>query len=73
MTLAERVNKTVKEYDPYGYRDSECSLGYFEECLQKCPKVIIEGLLDQIDDMNEEIEQLHKEANELTNMLDDRR
>ena len=73
MTLAERVNKTVKEYDPYGYRDSECSLGYFEECLQNCPKVIIEGLLDQIDNMNEEIEQLHKEANELTNMLDDRR
>ena len=73
MTLAERINITVENYDPYGYRDSECSVEYFEECLKKCPKVIIEGLLDQIDNMNEEIEQLHKEANELTNMLDDRR
>ena len=73
MTLAERIDKTVKEYDPYGYRDSECSVEYFEELLKNAPEVIIEGLLDQIDNMNEEIEQLHKEANELTNMLDDRR
>lgn len=73
MTLAERIDKTVREYDPYGYADSECSVEYFEDCLKNCPEVIIGGLLDQIDDMNEEIEQLHKEANELTNMLDDRR
>ena len=71
MTLAERINKTVKEYDPYGYRDSECSLGYFEECLQKCPKVIIEGLLDQIDNMNEEIDELQRENNDLANTINE--
>ena len=73
MTLAERIDKTVREYDPYGYADSDCSVEYFEDCLKNNPEVIIFGLLDQIDNMNEEIEQLHKEANELTNMLDDRR
>lgn len=73
MTLAERIDRTVKDWDPYGYRDSECSVDYFEDLLKNSPEVIIEGLLDQIDDKDEEIAQLHKEANELTNMLDDRR
>lgn len=53
MTLAERINKTVEEWDPYSYRDSECSVEYFEYCLKECPEVIIEGLLDQIDDIYE--------------------
>lgn len=73
MTLAERIDRTVKDWDPYGYRDSECSAEYFEDLLKNAPEVIIAGLLDQIDDKDEEIAQLHKEANELTNMLDDRR
>ena len=51
MTLAERIDKTVKEWDPYGYRDSECSVEYFQNLLKNNPEVIIEGLLDQIDDM----------------------
>lgn len=55
MTLAERINQTVREYDPYGYRDSECSLEYFEELLKNNPEVIIEGLLDQIDSMQEDM------------------
>lgn len=73
MTLAERIDITVKDYDPYGYRDSECSVDYFKDLLEKAPQVIIEGLLDQIDSMNEEIESLHTENNELTNQLEDRR
>ena len=71
MTLAERIDKTVKDYDPYGYADSECSVEYFEECLKKCPEAIIAGLLDHIDTMYEEIEELHKEARELNILLDD--
>ena len=53
MTLAERINQTVENCDPYGYRDSGCSLEYFEELLKNNPEVIIEGLLDQIDELNE--------------------
>ena len=51
MTLAQRIDQTVKEWDPYGYRDSECSVEYFQHLLENSPEVIIEGLLDQIDDM----------------------
>ena len=54
MTLAERIDQTVREYDPYGYRDSDLSVEYFEELLKSNPKIIIEGLLDQIDYMKED-------------------
>ena len=54
MTLAERINQAVRDYDPYGYRDSECSVEYFEDALKNSPETIIEGLLDQIDCMQED-------------------
>ena len=58
MTLAERINKTVEDWDPWGYRDSDCSLEYFEDLLKNSPETIINGLLDQIDDMQDEIFEL---------------
>ena len=61
MTLAERINEVVKAWDPYGYRDSDCSVEYFEDALQNCPEVIIDGLLEQIDCMQEVIDKLYPE------------
>jgi len=61
MTLAERINKTVEEFDPWGYRYSDCSVPYFEELLEKNPVVIINGLLDQIDSLNEELEEVYRD------------
>ena len=65
MTLAERIDQTVRTWDPYGYRDSECSLEYFKELLKNNPEVIIEGLLDQIDCMQEDIDDLEQSASKL--------
>lgn len=62
MTLAERINQVVEEWDPWGYRDSECSVGYFEDMLKNSPESIIEGLLEQIDCMQELINKLMKGA-----------
>ena len=58
MTLAKRIDQTVKEWDPYGYRDSECSVEYFEDLLKNSPETIINGLLDQIDDMYESLQDM---------------
>lgn len=55
MTLAERIDQTVRDFDLYSYRDAELSVEYFEELLKNSPRVIIEGLLDQIDCMKEEM------------------
>ena len=51
MTLAESVDKVSRDWDPYGYRDSECSVEYFQHLLDDSPEIIIEGLLDIIYDM----------------------
>ena len=53
MSLVERINSTVESYDPWGYRDSDCSLEHFEELLRDEPAVIIEGLLDMIDELRD--------------------
>ena len=65
MTLAERINKTVYNWDPHCYRDSDCSIEYFEDLLKHSPETIINGLLDQIDQMQEQIEDLELEVDDL--------
>ena len=57
MTLAERIDKACRDWDPYGYADSDCSVEYFEELLKEEPKIIICGLLDEIDDLMERLQQ----------------
>ena len=64
MTLAERVDKAARNWDPWGYRDSECSVEYFEESIKKCPECVIDGLLEQIDCMQEIIDKLYREKEE---------
>ena len=56
MTLAERIDRTVRDWDPFSYADCDCSVEYFEELLKKSPETIIEGLLEQIDCLEEELE-----------------
>ena len=63
MTLAKRIDKTMHDWDPYGYRDSECSVEFFENLLRRHPEVIIAGLLDMIDELLEEIEDYKKGEN----------
>ena len=64
MTLAERIDRIVEAWDPFGYRDSECSVEYFDEALKKNPELVIEGLLEQIDCMQEVIDRLYREKEE---------
>lgn len=64
MTLAERIDKIVETWDPFGYRNSECSVEYFDEALKKNPELVIEGLLEQIDCMQEVIDRLYREKEE---------
>lgn len=61
MTLAERIDKAIRDWDPYGYRDSDCSVEYIEKTLKEHPEVIIEGFLAQIDCMQEVIDRLYRE------------
>ena len=49
MTLAERLDEFSKGWDIYEYRNSDCSVAYFEELLKNSPEVIIEQLLDIIE------------------------
>ena len=65
MTLAEKLNKVMFDYDPYGYRDSDLSLEFFEEALKSEPEMIIDGLLDTIECLMEACENYAE--------LDDRR
>ena len=73
MTLAERIDNVVKDFDPWGYRDSECSLEYFEELLKKNPEVIIEGLLEQISLMQENIDDLEICISKLLGELEEKK
>lgn len=54
MTLAERIDQTVRDFDLYSYRDANLSVEHFENCLKKYPEAIITLLLDMVDCMREE-------------------
>ena len=49
MTLAERVNDLVFDYDPWGYVDSDCSPQYFEDLIENNPKAVIEELVNMLE------------------------
>jgi hypothetical protein len=66
MSLAERLDKIMFDYDPYSYRDSDLSVEFFEESLAKSPETIIDGLLDTIECLMEACDNYAQE-------LDDRR
>ena len=53
MTLAGRLDEFSKSWDIYDYRNSDCSVAYFEELLKSNPNVIIEELLNIIEEMED--------------------
>lgn len=66
MSLAERLDKIMFNYDPYSYRDADLSVEYFEKSLAESPETIIDGLLDTIECLMEACDNYAQE-------LDDRR
>ena len=66
MSLAERINEVVFNYDPYSYRDADLSVEFFEKSLAESPEAIIDGLLDTIECLMEVCDNYAQE-------LDDRR
>lgn len=66
MTLAEKLNKVIYDYDPYSYRDADLSVEFFEKSLAESPETIIDGLLDTIECLMEACDNYAQE-------MDDRR
>ena len=56
--LAKTLDNFVQEYDPWGYRDSECSVEYFEDLIDKNPKLVIAELLIIAEDMKDIIKEV---------------
>ena len=65
MSLAERLDKIMFDYDPYSYRDSELSVEFFEKSLAESPEAIIDGLLDTIECLMEACDNYAQEFNEV--------
>ena len=66
MSLAERLDKIMFNYDSYSYRDADLSVEFFEKSLAESPETIIDGLLDMIECLMEACDNYAQE-------LDDRR
>ena len=56
MTLAERINRIVKEWDPDGYEDRGYSIELLSNLLEHNPKILIEDLVDYMDAMLDAID-----------------
>lgn len=61
-TLAERIDKTMHDYDIYAYQDNDISMENVEYCIKNNPEGVIEDLLSIIEDYSEQIEALQVEA-----------
>lgn len=61
MSLAEKLDKVMFEYDTFGYRDSEFSPDYFEMMIKEAPDQIIDGLLEIIGELMESCNNYAKE------------
>lgn len=50
MTLAERLNKFMKDYDPHEYDHNDWNLEETEKVLKESPENIISELLDILEE-----------------------
>ena len=64
MSLAEKLDKIMYEYDPFSYRDSELSLEYFEKSIKETPEMVIDGLLDIMKCLMEECDNYAEQLQE---------
>ena len=51
MSLAERLDKFLSNFDPFEYADCEGSVEKAEIILQESPETVISDLLDILEDM----------------------
>lgn len=51
MTLAKRLDKVYRDYDPYEYEDMDGSVEEAERVLKESPETVISDLLDIIEDL----------------------
>lgn len=53
--VVERLDQFLRDWDIYGYRDSDMSIEVSMNNIEHCPEVIIDYLLDIIDELQEEL------------------
>ena len=51
MTLAERLDKFMKDHDPYEYDHNDWSLEETEKVLKESPENVINELLDILEEV----------------------
>lgn len=51
MTLAERLDKVIQNFDPYGYADMEGSVEQAEYCIKNQPEAVIEELVGMLEEL----------------------
>lgn len=51
MSLAERLDKFLQDFDPFEYADCEGSVEKAEKILQESPETVISDLLDILEDL----------------------
>ena len=54
MTLAERLDKIMHDFDPYSYADMEGSVEQAEYCIENKPLEVIEELVGMIEELMED-------------------
>lgn len=51
--LAPRLDRITEAFDPYGYRDSDCSVESAAYAIRHKPIDVIEWLMDMIEEYTE--------------------
>lgn len=51
MTLAERLDRFMRDFDPYEYADCDGSLEATENFLRESPEQVVDMLLNILEEM----------------------